>query len=540
MFTKLSNEVASVGMTLELNDDGSFNIKDHPGAATKINRIVKNIQDDFEVQLINGVNLAWETANENTSLNIEELFGKKLKKMSPERRSKYFSNNPEAREAFLGRKNGGLALSSGVWNNKEFKNQIADSIEVCLYDGKTPAQMSRAVRSYLKEPNKLFRRVRDKNGKLKLSKAAKEYHPGAGVYRSSYKNAMRLARTETNMAYHAADYLRWQQMDFVVGIEVRLSNNHNCVGIKPGHFFDICDELKGKYPKDFKFVGWHPHCRCHAVPIFKTDEEFDRDEKRILEGKNPINKSVNTVGDIPEQFNTWVEDNKERAKGWSSMPYFIRHNPQYVRGFEVDTYTKAERKFTRARKTNEAMQESLGIFLQRKYPEIPNTEKAAIYHYTKGEGAAFRQLNNQLRKGKLSEFNEAFSQLLSQGLSKLETTTETAYRALRLNKTNLMKYLSLAEEQGTTTFAGFTSTSVERRAALDMVKKWRLPRNNETDVLFVIRGKSGHPIEDLSQFGGRFAGKPNQREVLFDKGLNVRFDKVVQEGEQLVFYLTEI
>ena len=91
-----------------------------------------------------------------------------------------------------------------------------------------------------------------------------------------------------------------------------------------------------------------------------------------------------------------------------------------------------------------------------------------------------------------------------------------------------------------TLFAGFTSTSVERQAALDMVKKWRLPRSNETDVLFVIRGKSGRPIEDFSQFGGRFAGKPNQREVLFDKGLNVRFNKVVQEGEQYVFYLTEI
>lgn len=335
LFTKLSNEVASVGMTLELNDDGSFNIKDHPGAATKINRIVKNIQDDFEVQMINGVNLAWETANQNTSLNIEELFGKKLKKMSPERRAKYFSNNPEAREAFLGRKNGGLALSSGVWNNKEFKNQIADSIEVCLYDGKTPAQMSRAVRSYLKEPNKLFRRVRDKNGKLKLSKAAKEYHPGAGVYRSSYKNAMRLARTETNMAYHTADYLRWQQMDFVVGIEVRLSNNHNCVGIKPGHFFDICDELKGKYPKDFKFVGWHPHCRCHAVPIFKTDEEFDRDEKRILEGKNPINKSKNKVREMPKQFGQWVTDNKERVAKASSLPYFIRDNAKLIDGITI-------------------------------------------------------------------------------------------------------------------------------------------------------------------------------------------------------------
>lgn len=369
-------------------------------------------------------------------------------------------------------------------------------------------------------------------------KSANEYHPGRGVYRSSYKNALRLAATECNMAYRSSDYERVQDFDFVVGIEVRLSNNHTLNG-RP--FMDICDDLAGKYPKDFKFVGWHPFCRCHAVSILKTHEEIMADNKRILEGKEPLETSVNSVTEMPKGFNEWVPNNKERAKGWSSMPDFIKQNPQYVQGFEVDTYTKAERKFTRARKTSEAMKESLDIFLQAKYPELQNTEKAAIYHYTKGEGAAFRQLNNQLRKGNLSEFNAAFAELLSQGLSKLETTTGVVYRALRLNRTNLTKYLSLVEEQGVTTFAGFTSTSVEKQTALDMMKKWRLPRNNESDVLFVMRGKSGHSIEDLSQFSGRFEGKPNQKEVLFDRGCKFRFDKVrIKENGKYVFYLTEV
>ena len=90
------------------------------------------------------------------------------------------------------------------------------------------------------------------------------------------------------------------------------------------------------------------------------------------------------------------------------MPYFVRHNPHYVKGFEVDTYSAEERKFTRARKTKFAMEESLGIFLQKKYPNIPNTEKAAIFYYTQKEGSRFRQLNKQLRNGNLTEFNEAF------------------------------------------------------------------------------------------------------------------------------------
>lgn len=36
----------------------------------------------------------------------------------------------------------------------------------------------------------------------------------------------RRAATETNIAYRTADHERWQQLDFIVGIEVHLSNNH--------------------------------------------------------------------------------------------------------------------------------------------------------------------------------------------------------------------------------------------------------------------------------------------------------------------------
>lgn len=51
---------------------------------------------------------------------------------------------------------------------------------------------------YDKVVERLYRRVRGADGKLHLSKAAKAYHPSQGVYRSSYKNAMRLTRTECN------------------------------------------------------------------------------------------------------------------------------------------------------------------------------------------------------------------------------------------------------------------------------------------------------------------------------------------------------
>lgn len=393
------------------------------------------------------------------------------------------------------------------------------------------------MRKYLKEPDKLFRKVKDQHGNLVLSKKAKAYHPGRGVYRSSYKNARRLAVTEINIAYRKADFLRYQKLDFIVGIEIALSGNHTLNG-EP--FRDICDELAGKYPKDFLFTGWHPFCRCSTKPIFKTDDEIDRDTQRILNGESVNVDSVNKVDNVPDVFTNWVENNKERAKGWSSMPYFIRDNPQYIQGFEVDTYSPVERVFTRATRTNEAMAESLGIFLQRKYPEMPNTEKAAIYHYTQGNRAAYRELNNQLRKGKVTEFNEALSELLSNGLSKIPPIEATVYRTVRLNKTNLRAFYGLADTQGETTFVGFTSTSLERGTVLDFAAAHLGCKNNETDVLLVIQGKSGHPIEDFSQFGGRFAGKRNQREVLFDKGSKFCFDRMEIEDGCPVFYLTEI
>lgn len=523
----------------KVSPDKAFSLADYPDIRKQIDNALRELSTNVQVTIVDGVRAQWSLAEDKNDALCEEVLGSPRGKFPEALQKRYFvARNTEAVNSFIKRKEGGLNLSQRVWKYaKEAKVDIESALEIGIKSGQPASAIARDLKRYLQEPKKLFRRVRDEEGVSHLSSRAKEYHPGQGVYRSSYKNALRLAATECNMAYRESDYERWQQLDFVVGIEVKLSNNHTLNG-RP--FTDICDDLAGRYPKTFKFRGWHPFCRCHAVSILKTNEEIMADNKRILEGKEPLETSVNSVTEMPEGFNEWVSNNKERAKGWSSMPDFIKQNPQYVQGFEVDTYTKVERKFTRARKTSEAMKESLDIFLQSKYPELPNTEKAAIYHYTKGEGAAFRQLNNQLRKGNLSEFNAAFAELISQGLSKLETTTETVYRTIRLNKTNLDGFLDLAKQNGISVFSGFTSASLDRQTVVDFAAKHTGRKNNETDVLLVIQGKSGHPIEDLSQFSGRFEGKPNQREVLFDRGCKFRFDKVESEEGAYVFYLTEV
>ena len=134
--------------------------------------------------------------------------------------------------------------------------------------------------------------------------------------------------TETNMAYRLADWERWQQMDFVVGIRIQLSNNHTCLGKdgEPHPFPDICDELAGEYPKSFKWVGWHPQCRCNAVPILKTVDEKIADNLAKRNGGKASRESVNSVKQMPKAFNEWVERNRDRIAAAKSQPYFIRDN----------------------------------------------------------------------------------------------------------------------------------------------------------------------------------------------------------------------
>lgn len=401
--------------------------------------------------------------------------------------------------------------------------------------------MAPTLKQYLKEPNRLYRRVRDTQDKLHLSRAASQYHPGRGVYRSSFANAKRLVGTETNIAYRTADHERMQRLDFVVGIKIELSNNHTTKGPKglPIPLTDICDELQGKYPKDFKFTGWHPNCRCHAKSILLTPAELDEmlkagargKEYGVKESSNYINKSY-TRG--VKKFNTWIEKNRERAKGWSTMPYFVRDNPHYVANFRVNTYSASERKFTQAHHTSSAMTQSLTVYLQKKYPDIPNTEKAAICDYTRGDVSDFRHLNKELMNDSLSEFSAAFSELLSNALSRLPTVETTVYRTIRLNRTGLENWKQQAEAQAVTTFRGFTSTSDSLNAVLAMMRrKGARKKSNETDVLLVIKGKTGHRIEDFSKF-------KDQHELLFDKGVRLKFEGISDINGHLTFDLTEL
>lgn len=330
IFKKAAEEAAKIGVSIKttLPEDRIFSFDDYPETKKQIERLMTALQESMETTIVSGVRSAWTLSNNKNNALVSRIFGDRVGELSKEQYRRYFSTNGAALDAFLQRKAQGLNLSDRVWRYTEsFKREIELGLDLGIRTGESAAQMSRSLRQYLQHPDKLFRRVRDKHGNLRLSQAARDFHPGRGVYRSSYKNARRLACTETNMAYRTSDHLRWQQMEFVVGIEIKLSNNHTLNGVP---LTDICDTLAGRYPKDFKFTGWHPHCRCHVVTVLKTEEEMAEDTQRILAGEQPEKGSVNTVRDVPAAFKGWVEEHADRIEMGGNLPYFVADNRKRV------------------------------------------------------------------------------------------------------------------------------------------------------------------------------------------------------------------
>lgn len=332
LYNTACSEIAAAAGRIDIPEDGVFSFDDFPATRRQAQGILNRLAKKVEAVIETGTRTEWQAACDKSDTFLSSIL--RTSRLSPEEAAQYQARNLEALQAFQQRKAGGLGLSQRVWKyTEEFKTAVELGIDVAVGEGRSAGQLSRDLRQYLQNPDKLFRRVRDKGGNLRLSKAASMYHPGQGVYRSSAKNAERLARTEVNMAYREAEYLRWQQLDFVVGFRVMLSNNHTTTDSKGKKvpLTDICDELAGDYPKTFKFLGWHPQCRCVVVPIMSDYDEYNDDRanrlKAIVRGKTYKSlPSRRTVRDVPAAFRSHIEAIAERAKGWKSMPYYIRDN----------------------------------------------------------------------------------------------------------------------------------------------------------------------------------------------------------------------
>lgn len=267
---------------------------------------------------------SWNLADECNDKLITDYL--KKTKVPEDVKRNMLSRNAPAFNSFVNRKKAGLNLSQRVWNIQNgTKEQLELLMSSGITEGRAAARMAPDIRRYLKEPNKQFRRIRDKQtGKLKLSNPAKDYHPGRGVYRSSYRNALRLARNEVNMSYRHSDTLRREKLPFVTGITVHLSNSHPT--------YDICDELQGDYPKQFNFGGWHPNCICYTTAKLLPKKEFIEHLNASQKPGYRLQDTSRNVRTIPKNATKYLKNNAERFDRMGSTPYFLEDNFKLING----------------------------------------------------------------------------------------------------------------------------------------------------------------------------------------------------------------
>lgn len=291
-----------------------------PNLRKAITAIAEKMTEEITVKIMSYEKTEWlESYKKNTEL-IKDALKATHRKFPKKVLENVVDRNLEGLIRFQKRRINGLNLSDRVWNVvKSFEKEVGIALNVSLVEGRSAAETAREVKKLLKNPDALFRKVKNKYGNLGLSQAAKKYHPGRGVYRSAYKNALRMVSTEINMAYRQADMDAWQEMDFVRGIEIKRSKNlSEC---------PMCDKLKGIYPKNFVFIGWHPNCRCYATSILISEKDMQKYTESLLAGKDTSEiMKKNQINEMPKQMKEYLKTNSKKIQNSENPPYWIKNN----------------------------------------------------------------------------------------------------------------------------------------------------------------------------------------------------------------------
>lgn len=304
LYNDINKKASEIAIAQGYEGEGEFHFSDSPISAKQFSDIQKTFAEDLSSIIHAGTTEEWKNSNLAQDLVANKVLSfYEVTKKDGTKYLKYYETNSDALEAFQNRKIGGMNLSQKIWSQaEEHKFALEETISVAIQKGMSATTLSKQVSQYLQDFDKLRAEYTDKYGKKAFAKDCE------------YKS-MRLARSEINMAYRTAEQTRWRQMDFIVGYEIKLSGKH------PAH--DICDDLKGKYPKDFVWTGWHPNDMCYVVPILNTEDEFWSIEET---------RSVNEVIDVPENYKQWVLENADRIKvanARGTLPYFLRDNKGY-------------------------------------------------------------------------------------------------------------------------------------------------------------------------------------------------------------------
>lgn len=327
-----------------LEDDALFNFDNFPQLKVRLNEIFNDYYQNsllcYKSGITDGVALAYNH-DEMVIGGYSVLTDKAIRVARDTAAATFIANRLKAKN--------GLNLAQTVWSycqqtKSEFEMAMSNTIADGIKEGSSAEEIGMSIRRYLNDPDMMYRRYHtikvQKNGKKKDvvtwrrrriidGKVRFVEEPlekvGMGVYRSARKNALRVARTEINAAYHKARNERWQNEPFVIGQYIHVSPQHD--------IDDICNDLEGRYPKDYDWRSWHANCMCTSDPIIIQGEEKKEFYKRLMAGEDMSNYvSPFAVLTMPEKYNQYIRDNSEaivKAGMKGKLAWHLQDNTKY-------------------------------------------------------------------------------------------------------------------------------------------------------------------------------------------------------------------
>lgn len=327
-----------------LEDDALFNFDNFPQLKARLNDIFNDYYQNSLLCYKSGITDSVALAYNHDEMVIggySVLTDKAIRVARDTAAATFISNRLKTKN--------GLNLAQIVWNycqqtKSEFEMAMSNTIADGIKQGSSAEEIGKSIRRYLNDPDMMYRRYHtikvQKNGKKKDvvtwrrrriidGKVRFIEEPlekvGMGVYRSARKNALRVARTEINSAYHKARNERWQNEPFVIGQYIHVSPQHN--------IDDICNDLEGRYPKDYVWISWHPQCICTSDPITIQGDEKKEFYKRLMAGEDMSNYvSPFAVLTMPEKYNQYIKDNSEaivKAGIRGKLAWHLQDNTKY-------------------------------------------------------------------------------------------------------------------------------------------------------------------------------------------------------------------
>ncbi len=158
--------------------------------------------------------------------------------------SKLYSN-------IVDKNNEGLTPSQRIWDlTNRLEMDVRRKLVTDIANGRPPQEIADQLQKY-----------------IYTGGVDEDTETGPGIYRSPFKSAMRIARTETSRAYADATAAWAENKSWITGIQPTLSPAHDQE--------DDCDDYAEGEPMDpAEFADTfpvHPHCMCYGTYVIKDE-----------------------------------------------------------------------------------------------------------------------------------------------------------------------------------------------------------------------------------------------------------------------------